>query len=274
MGNAAIATGAVRLGLSVVVVYALSAGATGMMVAALIGNGVAILIGLWRSRDIWTLRPEPFDGWSLLRKIYPLLCGFGVCQFMFMGDTMFAKAYFGGDEMAPYAGAGTMSRTVQWLVMPLAAVMFPKIVHSTKKAEKNDLLKTVLLGTAVLSVISGVALCVLTRLAPWIVTIVYPASYVPAIAELLPWYVGAMIPLTLANVLINDLMARERFRFVPAMVALAVAYAFALPFALNHFSRTFETVLQILGAFNLLLLVVCAWAAFGDKKTRTPESVG
>jgi O-antigen/teichoic acid export membrane protein len=273
MGNAAILVGLSRLILSIMVVYALSAGATGMMIAALIGNGLAILICLWRSRDLWTLRPEPFDRRALWRKMFPLLCGFGVSQFMFTGDTMFAKAFFGGAEMAPYSGAGTMSRAVLWLVMPLAAVMFPKIVHSAIKAEKTNLLKTVLLGTAVLSVISGAVLCALARVAPWVVTIVYPENYVPAIATLLPWYIGAMIPLTLANVLINDLMARERFRFVPAMVALAVAYAFALPFVLNHFSRTFETVLQTLGAFNLLLLIVCAWAAFGDKvKDPNPAS--
>src|SRR5262249_3527525 len=102
MGGAAIMVAAVRLVLSVAVVFALSAGATGMMVAMLIGNGVAIAIGFWRTRDLITTRAEPFDGRALWRKIYPLLCGFGVAQFMFAGDTMFAKAYFGGDDMAPY----------------------------------------------------------------------------------------------------------------------------------------------------------------------------
>jgi O-antigen/teichoic acid export membrane protein len=268
MGWAAIATGGVRLGLSVVVVFALSVGATGMMVAALIGNCAAILICLWRSRDIWTLRPERFEALALWKKIFPLLCGFGVSQFMFTSDMMFAKAYFGAAQLAPYAGAGTMSRAVLWLVLPLAAVMFPKIVHSTLKAEKSNLLKTVLLGTAVVSVISGGLLCVVARVAPWVVQIVYPAGFVPAIVSLLPWYIGAMVPLTLANVLINDLMARERFRFVPAMVALSVAYAFALPFVLNHIARKPETVLQTLGVANLLLLLICAWAAFGDKKVQ------
>ena len=76
------------------------------------------------------------------------------------------------------------------------------------------------------------------------------------------WYAGAMVPLALANVLVNDLLARSRFRVVPAMVVLAVAYGFTLPFMLNHFPGRLEVALQTLGAFNLLLLAICAWFTF------------
>jgi O-antigen/teichoic acid export membrane protein len=65
------------------------------------------------------------------------MLGFGACQFMFTSDTMFAKAYFTGDEMAPYVAAGTLSRALLWLVLPLATVMFPKIVHAAAKSEKT-----------------------------------------------------------------------------------------------------------------------------------------
>ena len=53
-----------------------------------------------------------------------------------------------------------------------------------------------------------------------------------------------MVPLALANVLVNDLLARARFGVVPWMVLLAAAYGFALPAMLNHFPGRLEVVLQ------------------------------
>jgi threonine/homoserine/homoserine lactone efflux protein len=79
-----------------------------------------------------------------------------------------------------------------------------------------------------------------------------------------------MIPLALANVLANDLLARGRFRVVPFMVALAAAYGLAIPYALNHFSMSLKTILQVLGVFNLLLLGICAWFSFHSQKSKVP----
>jgi len=74
-----------------------------------------------------------------------------------------------------------------------------------------------------------------------------------------------MVPLALANVLVNNLLARSRFGVVPMMVLLAVAYGFALNFMLNRFPGRLEIPLQTLGAFNLLLLAVCAWFTWGSE---------
>jgi O-antigen/teichoic acid export membrane protein len=238
-----------------------------MITGTLISNVIIAAIAIWLSRDLWMLSRERFDGRSLLRQILPMTFGFGACQFMFTSDTMFAKGFFTGDEMAPYVAAGTMSRALLWLVLPLAAVMFPKIVHSTAKSEKSNLMKIVLLGTAVLTICGGLGLWLV---GPWVVKLLrfFPLSYVDPMRELFPWYAAALVPLALANVLANDLLARGKFRVVPAMVALAVAYGFALPFVLNHFPKKLEHVLQTLAVFNALLLCVCAWAAFGSQKSK------
>jgi O-antigen/teichoic acid export membrane protein len=181
---------------------------------------------------------------------------------MFASNTIFAKAFFTSAEMAPYSAAGTLSRALLWLVLPLAAVMFPKLVHSNAKAEKSNLLKFVLLGTGALAVFGGLGLCLTGQ---WVIKWigVFPADWLPAIMGLLPWYAAAMVPLALANVLVNDLMARKQFRVVPGIVLVAVAYSLTLPYILNHYPHKLETVLQTLGAFNCLLLAVCAWGAFG-----------
>ncbi len=161
MGWATILSSVIRVAAAAGIVLMLGGGATGMMLGTFIGIGSGVVMTIWVTRDLWRLKSEPFDGRGLLRQVVPLAFGFGVCQFMFTSDTMYAKAYFTGDEMAPYVAAGTLSRSLLWLVLPLASVMFPKIVHSTARAEKHNLLGIVLLGTAVLTICSAVGLCLL-----------------------------------------------------------------------------------------------------------------
>jgi O-antigen/teichoic acid export membrane protein len=268
LGWSMILGSAFRLGVAVLLVVGLSSGATGMMTGAMVGALVGLGIAAWQIRDFLFMPGLPFDGKSLFRQVMPLIFGFGVCQFMFTSDTMFAKAFFTGNEMAPYVAAGTLSRGLLWMVLPLATVMFPKIVHSTARSEKSNLMGVVLGGTAVLSLCCGLGLWVL---GPWVIRLIFTSDYVARTIALIPWYAGSMVPLALANVLINDLMARARFRVVPVIVILAVMYGFALPYVLNHFSHRLETVLLTLGVFNVLLLAAAAWAAFGDRQRGTTE---
>jgi O-antigen/teichoic acid export membrane protein len=270
MGWLSIIGGVGRFAAAAILVLALGMGAAGMVAGAVIGVGIGAVIGIWRTRDFWQLKGEKFAGGELVRQVIPLLFGFGACQFMFTSDTMFAKAYFTGDEMAPYVAAGTLSRALLWLVLPLASVMFPKIVHASAKAEKNNLFALVVLGTAVLAICGGLGLWLV---GPIVVKIVYTSNYVAATTALLPWYAAAMVPLALANVLINDLLARGRFVVVPWMVLVALGYGFTLPWVLSHHHRL-EAVLQTLAAFNLLLFGVSAVFVWGLKpkaaKSATP----
>ena len=270
LGWSAILGGMLRVAAAALLVLVFSLGAAGMVSGALAGmTFVAVLAG-WRTRDLWLQPAEKIDGLALLRQIAPLMLGFGAFQFMFTSDTMFAQANFTSDEMAPYVAAGTLSRALLWLVLPLAAVMFPKLVHSAAKSEKSNLLKIVLLGTAVLAIGGGLGLWLV---GPVVVKLVYKTGYVAATTALLPWYAAAMVPLALANVLVNDLMARRQFRAVPVIVLVAVAYGLTLPYILNHYPKKLETVLQTLGVFNLLLLAVCAWGAFGSPKPNAQSPV-
>lgn len=255
--------GAARIFGAAFLVLAFSMGAAGMMAGAVIGVGLTVFIAIWRSRDLWTLPREKFDGKTLMRQVLPLTFGFGACQFMFTSDTMFAKAHFTDDQMAPYVAAGTLSRALLWLVLPLASVMFPKIVHATARSEKSNLFGIVVLGTAVLAICGGLGLWVT---GPFVIKLVYKSSYLSAVG-LIPWYAGAMVPLAMANVMINDLLARSQFKVVPWMVLLATAYGLTLHWMLNHFPGRIEVVLQTLGFFNLLLFLLCAWFVWGDKLT-------
>jgi O-antigen/teichoic acid export membrane protein len=261
MGWATILASVGRLGGAVFLVLVLGMAAAGMMAGALLGVGFATLITVWRSRDLWSGPAAAFDRKSLARQVLPLIFGFGACQFLFTSDTMFAKAYFSDDQMGPYVAAGTLSRGLLWLVMPLAAVMFPKLVHSSVRREKSNLFGLVVLGTAALSLCGALGLWLLGPIA---IKIIYKSSYLGA-TSLIPWYAGAMVPLAMANVLVNDLLARSRFAVVPFMVMLAVAYGFTLPWMLNHFPGRMQVALQTLAVFNLLLFGVCAWFTWGPR---------
>src|SRR5208283_1204459 len=139
LGWASILGGVGRVVVAVLIVLAFHGGATGMIFGAFAGLSAWAGIAIWRSRDLWLVKPERFDRRDLFKQVAPLMLGFGACQFLFTTDTMYVKAFFPGDEMASYGVAGTLSRALLWLVLPLAAVMFPKIVHATAKSEKSNL---------------------------------------------------------------------------------------------------------------------------------------
>jgi O-antigen/teichoic acid export membrane protein len=264
MGWAAIVGGISRIVFAALLVLAFHDGATGMIFGAFAGFAAWGAIAIWRSRDLWTGPSEPFDGRGLLKQVVPLVLGFGAFQFLFTTDMMFAKPFFSGDEMASYGAAGTLARALLWVVLPLATVMFPKIVQATAKSEKSNLLGIVLLGTAALAICGAGGLCLV---GPIVVKLIYSKGYVALTTKLLPWYAGAIIPLALANVLVNDLMARGKFKVVLPMVLLVVAYGFTMPWMLDHFRRM-EVALQTLGVFNLLLLAICAWFTWGTGKAK------
>jgi O-antigen/teichoic acid export membrane protein len=257
-----------RLFIAALFVLALGSGAVGMMAGVMAGLFVALVIAAWQTRALWRLAPATFDYRAVLRQVVPLLFGFVFVQFLFTGDTMFVKHYFSEDETGAYVAAGTMSRALIWLVGPLASVMFPRIVHSTAKSEKTNLTNLVLMGTAVLTVGGAAGLAVL---GPMVVKIVYGEGFVGVAGSVLPWYAAAMVPLALANVLVNDLLARSEFRVVPFIFLLAATYSGALVFV-NHSAHSLVAVLQTLGLFNLLLLAVCSWFSWEAKARNSKPS--
>jgi hypothetical protein len=268
-GWAMILGGVARLIVAAIAVFFIAANATSLMMGTLAGIGLSAAIIMWRCRDLAALKPEKFDIKGSLGQIVPLMLGFGACQFLFTTDTMYAKAYFTGEEMKPYVAAGTLSRALLWLVLPLAAVMFPKIVHSSAKSEKTNLFNIVVLGTAVLAICGALGLWLV---GPFVVRLVYRSGDVAKTVALLPWYAGAMIPLALGNVIVNDLLARGRFKIVPFLVVLVLVYAFALPVILNRYPARLEVVLQTLAIFNSLLFAISAWFIWVKKDAAPQQS--
>jgi len=248
-----------RLVIAVVAVKVFSGGAAGMLTGVTVGAAIATGIALWQTRSAWSAPALPFDWQPVLRQVVPLMLGAGAFQFLFTADTMFAKSYFDKDTAGFYSSAGTLSRALMWLVGPLAMVMFPRIVHSSTKGEKSNLANLVLLGTGILAVVGAISLAFL---GPLVVKIFFGQKFVPVAAAVLPWYASAMVPLALANVLLSNLFARSFLKVVPVLCILAIGY----PFAIMHFHDDRpETLLKIMGVFNLMLFAACAWFTWGAK---------
>jgi O-antigen/teichoic acid export membrane protein len=249
-----------RFSIAAAAVLLLHAYAAGMMAGVLVGIILSAAIGVWQSRAVWVTRPESFDWRSLLRQVVPLLLAFVGFQILFTADTIFIKTYFSEDEAGFYVSAGTLSRALMWFVLPLASVMFPRLVHSAARSEKSNLMGLVLMGTAILAALGAAGLSVL---GPWIVRFIYKPEFVQVASSILPWYASAMVPLALANVLLNNLLARPDSKWGLAISVLLLALAYM--FALTQLHSNLITVLKTLGAFNLLLLGACAWFSWRHK---------
>ncbi len=260
LGWSMLSNGIGRIALAAFAVLVLHAYATGMVAGVLFGVFCAFLIALWHTRSIWCLPPAPFDWRGLLRQVIPLTMGFLAFQILFTVDMLFVKAYFSKANADFYLSAGTMARALMWLVLPLAAVMFPRLVHSAVKAEKSNLLSLVLAGTAILAVVGAAGL---SLVGPYVIRVVYTETYVAAASAILPWYAFAMVPLAVANVLLNNLLARPVLNLVFPACVLLVALGYMV--ALTFFHDSMVQVLQTLGVCNLIFLAVCAWFTRAQK---------
>jgi len=264
LGWANILSGAARLAISVFIVFVLHGYAAGIMTGVMLSLAVPLGIGIWQTRTLWAVPTAPFDRRQLLEQIIPLMAGFGAFQFFFSADTMFAKAYFSANDVAYYVAAGVFARALVWAAGPLATVMFPKIVHSTARAEKTDLMPLTLVCTGLLV---GAGAAVLVIFGPWLVKLVYKSSYVGVTMQILPWYACAMVPLSLMNVLVNNLLAQARFKVVPWLILLAICYAIAL----TRFNKSMVMILQTLIVFSLAALCLCALFTWRKRPVRQKQ---
>ena len=240
-----------RIGVAAFVIFFVAKSAMGFMAGVFAGSAAVLFIMMWKTREIWSGPSEPVAIAPFLREVTPLMIGFGACQLLFCFDTIIVGRFFTDPHTSWYASAGTLSRALMWLVLPLVSVMFPKLVHNTAKSEKSNVFGLTLLLTAGLAIVAGVGLSLLGSLA---VKIVYGEARVAGTMSIIPWFAAAMVPLTLANVIVNGLLAKGDFRMVPWLGILAGGYAVTL--WLWH--PDLVTVLKTLGGFTSAMFLVGA----------------
>jgi len=260
LGFSMIFNGAARFLCMILLVRILHGKASSAMAAALLGVAGASCIAAWPMRAMLLGAKELVWG-TWLKKTIPLTFGTGSVLFVMSADVIFVKAHFPGNLVQLYGAAATLGFALVMFTTPLAAVMFPKLVRSVVTEQKSSALFNAIAGTALLGII-GALLCGVFPELPLRIMFYGNAEFLRA-APLVKLFMWAMLPVTLANVLVSNLLARENWKVVPWLTATAIGYGLSLSYYLNSPAAApfdaFRTVIQILGAFSLALLVIAAY---------------
>jgi O-antigen/teichoic acid export membrane protein len=269
LGGVLISEGVMRFGAVWVIVGMLGNYAAGGMASVLLGIILVMVVGGWFCRDCLRGSAAPVDWVAWLKRVLPLSLGMGAGIFMLAADMIFVRRYFPEKESGYYGAAGMIGRALVYFTAPLTAVMFPKLVRSAALGEKSSAL---MLALGVTALAGGGAALVCSLFPSLPLRIVYDASFLEVSTPLVPWFVWCMLPLTLANVLLNSLMAHSRFNAVPWLVAVAAGYGVML--YLRH--DNFIQVIQTIGIFGTLLLGVCAWFTWRSPRSgvQIPQPAG
>jgi hypothetical protein len=147
-------------------------------------------------------------------------------------------------------------------IAPVALVMFARVAQNVARAERADSLGMTLAATLLFGCVAAVG-CTLFPKLP--LRVMYVSNHhMWDAAPLVPWFAWALLPLTVANVLVQNILARARFQAVPWLLLVPALYAACLCLqapgllAMKPFDA-FIRVIQTLGGASLLLCALAAW---------------
>ena len=285
LGTAAIANGAGRFITVGLIVTLLGGQAAGATMGVLIGLTITCILAGWHSRVAWLGQEHvdkgKFEAKLWLIRIVPLTFGLGAGHFMLSADMLAARAILPGIDSGPYSYAGTIGRGLVIFTLPLAAVMFPKLIREDIQSKQSGIIGQTFLATMLLGVLTALACSGAAWALPSILNhfdaLTARREALADIVALIPFFVWSMLPLALANVFVAALMARERYRAVPWLVAIAIAYGLTLvwltktaysPTTLESWMGFWyttdaippsqQTIILTLGGFNLAFLGTAA----------------
>ena len=262
LGWVAILDGVGRFVAVCVIVLVFKGQAAGAMGAALLGQFGALAVCLWWTRSILKGTASSFCWREWFGRLTPLTLGFGSLLFIQNADVIYVQSLFSKQESTFYMAPAVIGFALVQFTGPLVAVMFPKIVRSVARSETSDALKLTFATTVLVGGLAAITCTIFSALPIRILYLATP-EYLKS-APLVPWFVWCMLFTTLANVLIGNLLARQKFSIVPWLVVITVGYGITL-FFLKDILKTmpafdaFKRIVQTLGLFNFALLVVAAW---------------
>jgi O-antigen/teichoic acid export membrane protein len=228
-----------------------TAAMAGLCAGSILGCGIA----LGFTRADWSEKPEPFDLIRFAKGLLPLTLGLGIATFMLTEDQFIIRRFF-ESSANDYMTCRKVGTIAYFLMLPMTYVLFPKVVASLARAEANTALLPAIGATAL---VSGTAALFLSLFPELPLRLLYGDKYVHA-APLVPPFAWAFVPLALFTILINNLLARERYQVVPFLVATAAAYSITLRF----YHPSVSQVIVVLGIFSTLLFGVTAWFTWKD----------
>lgn len=243
---------------AVTVILLLGGQAVGGMAGALFGQIASLAVAFWITRDILRQPASGFTWTPWLKRVIPLTIGSGVFMLMTTIDVIYVRTTFQEtDSTLLYNPASMIGLALMVITTPLVQVMFPKVARSTALTQNS---RAMLLALAAAAAVGAAAalLCTILPSLPLRIIFLNNPKYLDA-APLVPWFAWALLPLMLAMVLANNLLAQARFKMVPWLAAIATTYIVTLISIQTHLTQqepltAFKTLLAILGITNTLLL--------------------
>ncbi len=259
LGWVAILDGVGRFAAIAVIVLLLKWQAAGAMFGAFIGQLGGIFISAWLIRDVLKGVGAHFTWGPWLAKVGPLTLGFGAMLFLQTADVLFVQSVFSKEVSPFYMAAAMIGFALVQLTGPLVSVMFPKIVRSVARSEKSNAMLLTFWTTAAIGGAAALA-CTLFPELPLRILYWTKPEFLKS-ASIVPWFGWAMLFMMLANVLVGNLLAREKFKIVPWLVVLAVGYGVVLFNLRSSLSAmepflAFKRLIQVIGIFNIVLVGV------------------
>lgn len=235
------------------VVRGLGGGALGGLIGVLAGAALVLGLVAWRTKSLLTGAKGQFDWKHWLQRLIPVTIGLGALSVITQADALAVRKYLQPvltpDEADGYSAVRIIAQALVFVIGALTAVMFPKVARSFQRAEKTDVLRLTLALTAAV----GVAGALAATLFPELPLRILSPGRLFASKTLVPAYCWAIVPVALASVMVWSLLARECYRVVPWLAALAAGYWLAL----QSFHDRLITVIGMVGAFGTLLCLVC-----------------
>jgi len=210
----------------------------------------------------------------LLRKMLeaaPILFTFSI---LMTADVILAKRYFDPELAGQFAQAATLGRMILWLPLPIAQVLFPKVVRegNATDSQRHTLFKAM---SYTLILIAG-TLAVGCFGASYALKIVYGIANPPS--EQIAWFRGIAIAMALLGpvyLLLQYELARGKiFRLLP-LCLLGPAF----PLGVHFFHQSPEVLIRILLLINSGALLSSLWVLRQEmyvtrcRREASPESV-
>ena len=126
------------VGLLVVGLNNRTSGVTMVMMGILAGALTPLVISAWQSRKVWLGPEERAALGPWFKNLLPLTIGLAATQILFITDILIVNSFFPQKMTDQYTALATVGRALVTFTAPVVAVMFPKIVNSSARAEKSN----------------------------------------------------------------------------------------------------------------------------------------
>jgi len=224
LGWLQIMEGFLRLSVFLLLVMVLKGRAVGGVWAICAGQFVTTAAAVWWTRDVLRAKSSGYFSWKTwLIRGAPLTMALGAYTLMTCLDRVFIKSlFFDTIPVKLYNNAMLVGFAIGQFISPVTTVMFPTIVRNLALSKKSDALTLTVLTTGIFAALSAVGFTLFPRLPLLVLHLKMEA------APLVPWFAWAILPLAMAYVLIQNLMARERYAAALWLIFVPVVYGLTL----------------------------------------------